>query len=284
MREFGLSSNHLTPNISETALLLEEVASAGFDYYEFELTNLSLIANHKWIPKRKQDFVNAVSQLPLKYALHLPLFLDLGVDSSEYHELIKSMVEFAEELKIKDFVLHPTRQKNYSSTNTEFRRLKKLEPLFKKAGIKVHLENLLNQQYNGMPTYNVALGDNARTLHLLNDDCYGYCFDFGHAFITTKYREEDIVEEYDKIKDIVTRIHIHDNFGKIPLEEQRMNKHEATMMGYGDLHLPPTWGEIPFEEVKEHLKDFQNPITIEIFKDYVHDLKDILVTTKNLFE
>lgn len=285
MTKFGLASNHLDSNLKETSAFLNSIAAKGFDFYELEITNYSLMANHTWIKKREDDFISALRDIPLEYSLHLPLLLDLGdsEDKSHYQDLFKSFVEFANELKIKDFVLHPSRYKDSNAVNEETVQLRALAPLFRDAGIKVHLENLLNQKYNGCYSYNVAINDNIRLLNELDEPCYGYCFDFGHANITTKFREENLVEEFDRAFEYTTHLHIHDNFGKIPEEGKKLNKHESAMLGFGDMHMPPGWGDVPYQELRGHLALYEGKAVIELFKDYLDDLDDILATTKALF-
>jgi sugar phosphate isomerase/epimerase len=283
MPKFGLSSNHLNANLTQTEEFLRQVAEVGFDCYELELTNLSLMTNRRWIPPRKRDFVEVLNSIPLEYSLHLPLFMDLGEENNNYQDFFKSFVEIALELRIHDLVLHPSKRRSYFADSVEMQRLKTLAPLLRDSGIRVHLENLLNQAHDGAYSYNIPLGDNLRMLQQLDEECYGYCFDSGHAFITTRFREENIAEEYEKIRDSVTHLHLHDNFGKVPDGDKKISRHEALMLGYGDLHLPPTWGEIPFPELTPLFNGYEGRVIVELFKDYLDDLPGILETTRGLF-
>lgn len=281
---FGLSSNHLDANFKKTERFLLDIKKIGFDYYELEVTNYSLLANYHWIKKRKDDFIKMLNSIPLQYSIHLPLFIDLGDTRTNYDDMFKSFVEFSNEANIKDLILHPTRIRNFGATEVEIGNLKRLIPLLKESGITIHLENLLNyKHHNGGYNYNVSLNDNIQILSKLNSDVYGYCFDCGHGYLTTKFREENFVEEVNDIMSSITYLHVHDNFGKIPEMGKTLTKHESTMMGYGDLHMPPSWGEIPYDELKPTFKNYSGRITVELFKDYLNDLDDILESTKEIF-
>lgn len=283
MPEIGLSSNHLNANLKEAEGFLRYVSDIGFDFYELEITNFSLLANQRFISARRKNFVKMLQNIPLKYSLHLPLFIDLGENNHNYIQLMETLVELGQEVEIQDFILHPTRMRSLEASQQELSALVRMTPIFKNAGIKVHIENLLNKQKHQGYNYNVDVKEVPQLLTHLDRDVYGYCFDAGHAFITTRYREEDILKEYEDVKHNVTHLHLHDNFGKVPTGDQKMSKHEATILGLGDLHLPPTWGDIPYDLMKENLKEFNGKATVEIFKDYIEDLEEILECTRDIF-
>ena len=282
--KFGLSSNHLDANFKKTENFLNNIYNIGFNYYELELTNYSLLANHCLIKKRKDDFIKVLKSLPLSYAIHLPLVIDIGDSHNNYDDLFKTFIDFSIEAGITDLILHPSKNRKFGHQDSEIKTLQRLSKAFIDSGITVHLENLLNYKgHNGGYNYNVSLHDNIQLLDAINKDCYGYCLDIGHGYITTKYREENLIEEVSHIMNRITHLHVHDNFGKIPEVGNPLTKHESAMMGFGDLHMPPTWGDIPYEKMKELFNGYSGKVTIELFKDYLGDLDDILATTKELF-
>ncbi len=70
------------------------------------------------------------------------------------------------------------------------------------------------------------------------DKIIGVTWDVGHLNMMKKqgFTDKDVVEETKKIKDLVKHVHLTDNFG------------------YGDSHLAPGMGNVPF---KEHLKELE---------------------------
>ncbi|MEM4181589.1 MAG: sugar phosphate isomerase/epimerase [Candidatus Pacearchaeota archaeon] len=66
----------------------------------------------------------------------------------------------------------------------------------------------------------------------------GVTWDVGHLNIMKKqgFTDKDIVEETKKIKDLVKHVHLTDNFG------------------YGDTHLAPGMGNVPFKEILKELE------------------------------
>lgn len=283
MKNIGFATSLINSNITETVTHLEKVYEAGFSHYEIEITNASIMAGSRWIPKRKNDFVKGLLSVPISYSIHLPMVLDLGDPNLRFEDaqnIIKAFIELSHELNNKDMVLHPTRHVHHISSIQEINYLKKLEPLFREADIVVHIENVLNKRLGGEYIHNVSLRDNLSILRELNSDVFGYCLDVGHANINAAAQSENLIDEIEFISASVTHLHLHDNLGN-PLNHS-MNRHEAMLMGKGDMHMPPMWGTIPYGEILQPLKDYKGKVVLEIFQDYLDDLHDIYQTADEL--
>lgn len=65
----------------------------------------------------------------------------------------------------------------------------------------------------------------------------GVTFDVGHLNMSKKfgYKDEDLVKEAEKVKHLVNKVHLTDNFG------------------FNDSHLPPGMGNVPFQALLEAL-------------------------------
>ena len=81
-------------------------------------------------------------------------------------------------------------------------------------------------------------------------------FDTGHAFLASKYFKFDFIDAFKKTLPYLAHLHLSDNTGNF--EDLRITdraKYDALPMGYrieygrGDIHLPPYFGEIPYNEL-----------------------------------
>lgn len=92
------------------------------------------------------------------------------------------------------------------------------------------------------------------------DQIIGVTWDVGHLNIMKKYgfTDKDLVEETAKIKNLVKHVHLTDNFG------------------YGDTHLAPGMGNVPFKELLKELEKNGK------FKDMMKVIEAGALTNPNL--
>ena len=115
--------------------------------------------------------------------------------------------------------------------------------------------------------------------------------DVGHAFLSERYFGGNFLESLKNAASLVGHIHFSDNFGRF--EKMRLenfdlykassytNRHN---LGSGDLHLPPGWGAIPYEEVLKIFGNYQGIVILEYRHDRYLDFNpEILQETKALF-
>jgi sugar phosphate isomerase/epimerase len=96
------------------------------------------------------------------------------------------------------------------------------------------------------------------------------CFDTGHAFLAARYFHFDFLEALRAALPLVGHVHLNDNTGVF--EELRITDRPTynqlpmglrRTFGRGDIHLPPFWGTIPFEEVFALLKGYRGMFVCE---------------------
>lgn len=105
-------------------------------------------------------------------------------------------------------------------------------------------------------------------------------FDFGHAYIASRYYGFNFLEAIELAMPLVKHIHLHDDFGKPAGLDRR---HMVLMPdGKGDLHLPIGWGEIPYREVFSRLKGYNGILLLEINPRYRDYYGDALQETRRL--
>ena len=88
------------------------------------------------------------------------------------------------------------------------------------------------------------------------------CFDIGHAYLASGYLGFDFLETLKSSVHLISHVHMSDNTGFFePLRitnrllYDAMSKNYRFAFGRGDIHAPPLWGNIPYEDVFRILRD-----------------------------
>ena len=110
----------------------------------------------------------------------------------------------------------------------------------------------------------------------------GITFDFGHAYIASKYHCFDFLESIELARPLIKHVHIHDDFGKLAgLDRRQIN---ILSQGKGDLHMPIGWGEIPYREVFSRLNGYEGVLMLELEPRYMPYCAEVLQDTRGLAE
>jgi sugar phosphate isomerase/epimerase len=108
----------------------------------------------------------------------------------------------------------------------------------------------------------------------------GITFDFGHAYIASRYYGFDFLRSIELAKPLIKHIHVHDDFGKPAGVDRRQIA--LISEGKGDLHMPIGWGEIPYREVFSQLKGYEGVVLLELKPRYRPYLEEALQETQRL--
>lgn len=68
--------------------------------------------------------------------------------------------------------------------------------------------------------------------------------DIGHLFMAAKHYEFDAVDAAAAMREFISHVHVHDNFGLSIYHHEKQQTH-LVPFGRGDAHMPVGWGEIP---------------------------------------
>jgi len=110
----------------------------------------------------------------------------------------------------------------------------------------------------------------------------GITFDFGHAYIASKYYGFDFLRSIELAKPLIKHVHIHDDFGK----PAGLDRREIILLsqGKGDLHMPIGWGEIPYREVFPRLRGYDGVLMLELKPRYSPYYAEALRDARRLAE
>lgn len=159
-------------------------------------------------------------------------------------------IEFAAVLGAKSIVVHSTSvpfDKKWDEFEHNIALFKSFEPIAKKCGIKIAVENLGHYDFSRKRfagVFNTPY-ELKKVIDTLNSDVFTVCLDIGHAAITG-YTPEQFIENTEK--GMITCLHVHDS-------------------DYcGDLHMLPFTCEFDFEKIMKALKNYgyEGEITFEV--------------------
>lgn len=114
----------------------------------------------------------------------------------------------------------------------------------------------------------------------VGEENVGITFDFGHAYIASRYYGFDFLGSIELAKPLVKHVHVHDDFGR----PAGVDRRQIVLMseGKGDLHMPIGWGEIPYREVFSRLKGYEGVVLLELKPRYSPYFEEALQETRRL--
>ena len=215
---------------------LRKISDAGFSYVHW---------CHEWSTNylyTRDDIAEIKSNLR-KYDLeildiHASNGREISWDSDDNDNraaaitLIKNRIKMAAEFDVQVIIMHISEVNDYLKKS-----LDELEKFAAVRGVKIAIENTKN------------FPDVDEILSLYDENFLGLCFDSGHANI-----EENAFTYFDKLKDRLISIHLHDNDGE------------------RDLHQIPFYGTTNWEEVTRIISEssYKKQISLEAS---IHNMK-----------
>ena len=254
---------------------VELIAKAGFDaadYSMFCMQDDSHILNtDEYINHAKKLKAIADNHGIIFNQAHAP-FPSYKIDDEEYNtkifEKIRRAIEVAGILGAKNIVVHPTDYRVPSEENLKknYEFYMRLVPFIKEYGVKVAVENMFGRDKRR--DYIVAnicsMPDEfRRMMDMLDPQYFTACVDIGHAGLVGTSAPElirGLGHEY------VTCLHVHDNDYK------------------DDMHLPPYFCELDWDEITQALADinYSGDFTFESDAILEHFPKELVPSVLSL--
>jgi len=244
----------------EELIFFEEL---GYDYVEIPVDAVDVIFEGKLREDRMLKIQKILGFRDLKYTVHAPNALDLrDMDNHDTQfELFKSCLDFTARIGADIFVYHYGRKsKNMNLEEKLYENILRISDYANKLGITICVENIEIDPVNNVIDF----------VKKVNRENVAMTLDIGHAYLSANYFGFDFLDSVKKASPFVKHIHVHDNFGRF--EEMRLKGYDQykwipyrrlVALGRGDLHLPPGWGKVPFDDVCEILKDYEGVFMLE---------------------
>ena len=248
---------------------LTRIKSEGFDGVEINIESFPMIIEgelcQQWV-----DVVKAVLEKhQLFYTAHIGRGLDLRdtIRPELHRAVLASSLEVCRQLNMQVLVLHYEIKSQNQKVERQFLDAHRwAADLAGKLGVVLCVENIEVELVEPV----VELAQQVDHPHLrLN-------LDTGHAFLAANYYHFDFLEAVSLMAPYLGHLHLNDNTGTF--EELRLTNRPVydgmTMswrreFGKGDIHLPPFFGKVPFDEVLSRCRDYEGRYICEYtYEDY----------------
>jgi sugar phosphate isomerase/epimerase len=174
-----------------------------------------------------------------------------------------------------------------------------LAPLAADAGLLIGMENGDTHQWEheliarfGLPRAamsqhhaRIHVEPIVRQLEAIDRPNVGLTLDVGHLHIAAHDMGFDYLAAIQSAAPWLVHVHLSDNLGK--LDRGFDNEPDRWAFGEADIHMPPGWGSIPYDEIFKRWPDYDGAIVMEIksgFADYcqegLHTMQALLASIR----
>ena len=292
MKKVGLSAECTNGNIASLASQIDHFKSLGIDSVEIPLYETDIICGKKIVSSELGILINILDNKDIAKTVHGEMSVNL-LDSEyfdDHKEILKKDIEVSGAIGATHLVTHFGQ-----TTNTIFDDQTVYNDLLtrqndcyaemgeyaKQHGVVLAIENCWPfpaGNYAPMPS---EVGAQVKKISHPNIKC---CLDISHAYINCTYRNAHFIDEIKNMGPLAEHIHMHDSFG-ILQQTPTYIEAEATSYGFGDLHLPLGWGDIPFAKVFENLQFPENiNLNFELSSRYEKYWQQNIIEARQILE
>jgi len=248
-----------------TRRYLSSFVADGFDVAEVCLDTYPLIVAGEICEPWVAFLGSMLKEFPLKYSAHIGRGLDVrDIRNKEKHRaVLKSSIDICARLGMSPLVLHyEVKGRDQEAEKYFIQAHCEAADYAGARGVLIVVENIEVELVE--PVIELVAAVNSPSLRM--------AFDTGHAFLASHYFKFDFMEAFKKTLPWLAHLHMSDNSGIF--EELRITdrpKYDFLPMGYrieygrGDIHLPPYFGKIPYDELFGELGDFKGIYLCEYY-------------------
>jgi len=265
MKKVGLSAECTNGNISSLASQIDHFKSLGIDSVEIPLYETDIICGKKIISSELNILKNILDNKDIKKTVHGELSVNL-LDSEyfdDHKEILKKDIEVSGAIGATHLVTHFGQTTNMVFDDqavyndllaTQNDCYSEMGEYAKKHNVVLAIENLFPFTVRNYAPLPREIGTQLKKINHPNIKC---CLDISHAYINCTYRNAHFINEIKQMGPLAEHIHMHDSFGVLQQMWTYLES-EASSYGFGDLHLPLGWGDIPFTKVFENIEFPEN--------------------------
>lgn len=289
------------------------VDDLGYRLVELDPHPLAIIVNGAVRSAVLADFVAVLHNFNLRYTIHGANRLNLAYDPR--HELCKAIMRaqiaicqavgaqrlvYHSGLQALDLVRHGVRRTLLSDeeleqgAKQEVAALRELAPMAADAGVIIGLENGDSHQWEhnvlagfGRPRAELAkhharlyIPPIVRQLKAVDHPNIAMTLDIAHLHIAAHDLGFDYLTAIEQAAPWVKHLHANDNFGR--LDQGFNTEMDRWAFGEADIHLPPGWGSIPYQEVFARLPNYHGDLILEIKDGFADEWGESLVTMQGI--
>lgn len=282
----GIGINAHSPRLDGNLRLLEQdlayFQTCNFDYVEIPVHGVDVVLNGRLNKARAEAVCRILRQFPFQYTVHSPDILNLfDVERLELHQsVLQASLEFARLIGAESLVYHAGRPVSGQDNEQDLKAIER-EVLQKIAddtadwGVMIAVENMM------LGSYSATVVPLVEQLKLINRPNVKMALDFGHAYIAATHYGFDYQQAMVMAAPYAVHLHVHDNFGK-PISTSNTPYIFRYPYGLGDLHMPPGWGSIPYEELFVQLHLPPAVLIMELEPRYMPEMPTALAKARDL--
>ncbi len=278
-----------TEGMKEITKWLNFFSELGIEVLEISPHKFNLIIGRKLARGNVRKLLDLLSTYSFRYTIHVPDEVNiLDTQLLKYSlEVIKSCMELGQKLDANIMVLHsgyliPPEQElqrvmwtgprnityvelneevKYRALNQLVQNLAKCCDLARDYGITIGLEN----GDLGLTHTCRRVSELLYVVKKVNRENLGITLDIGHLYICSKALNFNFLKAVEEALPHTVHMHLSDNYG---LYHSFFPEHNV-VYGFGDLHLPLGWGEIPLRRVLELVTTtYSGIIIVELSEKY----------------
>lgn len=256
-----------TPDPEGNRKRLSSFQQDGFDAVEVSLDSFPLIIDGEPCEPWIQYLEALLREFPFRYSAHIGRGLDLRdiAKLPKHRAVLKHSIDICARLQMSPLVLHyEVRSRNLEVEKVFLEEHRRAAQYAGERGILLVVENIEVEWVD--PVIELVAAIDSPSLRL--------AFDTGHAFLAAHYFKFDFLEAFKKALPYLGHFHLSDNTGVF--EELRITDrptYDALPMGWryefgrGDIHLPPYWGKIPYDELFRLASKYEGMFICEYYSE-----------------
>ena len=280
MRRIGFSPavSHLAGRVSLLKEDLAELVDLGCTAAEIPALGIDAVVGAKLVPAKVDLLRKTTRAFDLQYSIHAPNNLNLshGNGSGNFDREMASLQAFIQltaAIRGKVVVYHcgvRTGEESEEARHQEVKALRQIGAYAGDQGVVVGVENTGS-----------GIVDVIRQIEAVDSENVRLALDLGHLFLADQTLGIDYLEEVALAAPWVGHIHVNDNLGV----EGHPNAFPVRIMyGETDLHLPPSWGKVPYSDAITHLKEYEGLWILEVHERFRDHWSECLEVMQSLFD
>lgn len=292
---------------------LGQLRDTGYGLVELNPAAFAVIVDGEIRRERLNALAGVLRSAGLRYSVHGILRLNLAYDPR--HELCRRIMACQIEvcraigaarlvyhsgLQALDDLRHGLRRSPLSEQELaegaarEVAAFRELAPLAEQAGVVIGLENgdshlwehrllashRLPREALAQHHARLRIEPIVAQLEAIDHPSIAMTLDIAHLHIAAHDLGFDYLEAVRTAAPWVRHLHVNDNFGR--LDQGFDAEHDRWAFGEADMHLPPAWGSIPYQEVFARLPEYEGDLILEIKPGFFDAFGEALTTTRAL--
>lgn len=243
----GLSLGYSADRLLDLGPALDRLEPLGLDAVEIFLPSLGVVVGGRVRPRALATLRAACAHRPFAITLHGPLASSLGdvAHNRLQSDVCRAGLEVAHALGARVLVKHaPVLGPDQADSvdDVEVEALLDLASDAEAASCVIAVETMWAREGE----WTATPAQLARTLGAVGHPWIGACIDFSHAALNVARHGGDYLAELAALAPWARHLHLHDSFAR-PAAFRPWSRGDAVAFGFGDLHLPPGAGALPWE-------------------------------------